>query len=167
MSNSSSSNKALFKFIRGAFSVLIVVMVVYATVQLSAVGYDFGYRVFTEPAMSAEPGVDIPVLIKEGMSDRDIAKTLEEKGLIRDKNLGFLQIKLSAYSGEAIPGAYTLNTSMDMKEILITICTEEETSDEESAAESEGTATVDTDDEVAVPVSGEDTGDDAAQEAGE
>lgn len=166
MSNSSSSNKALFQFIRGAFSVLIVVMVVYATVQLSALGYDFGYRVFTEPAMSEEPGVDIPVLIKEGMSDREIAGTLEEKGLIRDKNLGFLQIKLSAYSGEAIPGAYTLNTSMDMKEILVTICTEEEITDEESAAESEGTATVDTDDAVAVPAS-EEAGDDGAQEAEE
>lgn len=166
MSSTSSTNKALFKFIRGAFSVLIVVVVIYATVKLSTLGYDLGYRVFTEPAMSAEPGVDIPVLIKEGMSDHDIAATLEEKGLIRDKTLGYLQIKLSAYSGEAIPGAYTLNTSMDMKQILVTICSEPEQTNEESAVDAEGTAAVETGDD-AVPVSGDDTGDGAAEETGE
>ena len=138
----SSSNQALFKFIKGAFAVLVVVLIIYGTVRLASVGYEFGYRVFTEPAVSEEPGVDIPVLIKEGMSDKEIAETLEEKGLIRDASLGYLQIKLSAYSGEAIPGAYTLNTSMVMNEMLVVICTEQEVP-EESAADEEGTAAVD------------------------
>lgn len=141
---SSQSNKALFTFIRISFSMLILVAVIYCTVRVSEIGYEFGYRVFTEPAVSAEPGRDIPVMVKDDMSDREVAKMLEEKGLIRDKNLGFLQIKLSAYSGKFIPGVYNLNTSMQIKEMLIVMSTEaEEMADElPTAGEEEGTAPV-------------------------
>lgn len=147
-SSSKSSNRALFGFIRAAFTVLVILAVVYVTVQLAMVGYDFGYRVFTEPAMSAAPGHDVPVLVKDDMSDLAIAKMLEEKGLIRDKNLGFLQIKLSAYSGKTIPGAYTLNTSMDVKEMMYIMSTVPEVLPEEddtTGGVDEGTATVEGD----------------------
>ncbi len=147
-SSSKSSNKALFGFIRIAFSILVILAVVYATVQLAMVGYDFGYRVFTEPAMSAAPGRDVPVLIKDDMSDREIASMFADKGLIRDKNLGYIQIKLSAYSGKAIPGAYTLNTCMGIKEMMAVISTRvAETVDETTSAsgQDEGTATVEGD----------------------
>ena len=61
-------NKALFTFIKIAFSIMVILLVIYGTVQLCRVGYDYGYRLFTEPAMEDEPGEDVLVQVKEDMS---------------------------------------------------------------------------------------------------
>lgn len=80
--------------------------------------YDFGYRVFTEEPMSPAPGRDVSVALTEGKSNMDIAKMLEEKGLVRDHFLAFAQILASEYKDTMVPGAYTLNTSMTTEEML-------------------------------------------------
>ena len=48
----------------------------------------------------------------------DIAKLLEEKGLVRDHNLAFLQILASPYREGMEPGVYTVTTAMTTDEIL-------------------------------------------------
>lgn len=113
-----SSNKAIFGFIRVALGVLILIIVLYAAKQLAYVGYDFGYRIFTEKAISSGEGREVPVLVQENMSDREVAQMLAQKGLIRDENLFFLQLKLFDYSGKMVPGVYTLNTNMSPKELM-------------------------------------------------
>ena len=130
-------NKFLFRFISIAFKIMVVLFVIAATVKLGGIGYDFGYRVFTEPAMAEEPGKDILVQVREDMSVRELGKTLEEKGLVRDGNLFFLQLKLSAYSKKILPGVYTLNTSMTAKDMMVVMSTEvkESTEDTETAGE--------------------------------
>lgn len=142
----SDNNKALFNFIRIAFTIMIILLVVYVTIGLASKGYDFGYRVFTESAMDEAPGKDVMVLVREDMSERDIAKLLEEKGLIRDSGLFYLQLKLSAYSGDLLPGVYTLNTSMKPKEMMVIMASEtEDTESGDTAEEStEGTQAADT-----------------------
>lgn len=45
-------NKALFGFIRVAFSIMIALLVLFAGIKICSICYDFGYRVFTEPAMT-------------------------------------------------------------------------------------------------------------------
>lgn len=114
-------NKALFKFIKVALGVLIVLLVVYATVSLCGFGFDFGYRVFNEPAVSEAPGEDIMISIDEGMSSREIGKMLEEKGLVNDGTLFAVQLALSAYKDDMKPGVYTLNTSMTAKDMMVRI----------------------------------------------
>ena len=130
-------NKFLFRFISIAFKIMVVLFVIAATVKLGGIGYDFGYRVFTEPAMAEEPGKDILVQVRGDMSARELGKTLEEKGLVRDGNLFFLQLKLSAYSKKILPGVYTLNTSMTAKDMMVVMSTEvkESTEDTETAGE--------------------------------
>lgn len=54
---------------------------------------------------------------------------LEDKGLVRDHNLFYLQLKLSAYSGHIKPGIYTLNTSMTAKDMMVIMSSDK--SDEE------------------------------------
>lgn len=44
-------NKALFKFIKIGFTIMIILFVLLATVYLSRTGYDYGYRLFTETAV--------------------------------------------------------------------------------------------------------------------
>ena len=105
--------------LRFALSVLILVFVVVGIYRLGQTAYDFGYRVFTEPAVAQETnGRDMVVTVSSTMSEKDIAEDLEEKGLIRDALLFQVQLRLSEYHGELQPGAYTLNTSMTAKEMM-------------------------------------------------
>ena len=123
-------NKFLFRFISVAFKIMIALFVIAATVKLGGIGYEFGYRVFTESAIDKEPGKDVLVQVREDTSARELGKTLEEKGLVRDGNLFFLQLKLSAYSKRILPGVYTLNTSMTAKDMMVVMSTEESESTE-------------------------------------
>lgn len=117
-----NGNKLLFAFIRFAFSIVVILMLVYAAVNLAGISYDFGYRVFTEGAIDPEPGREITITITPDMSSSDLAKLLEERGLVRDAKLFLIQLKLSAYAKAVLPGTYQLTTAMDPKEIIIAIC---------------------------------------------
>ena len=119
-------NKTLYKWIRIALKVLAVVLVVYFTFSMSYKAYDFGYRVFTEPAIDAKPGVNVEITIEKGMSAKEIGKLLEKKGLVRDADLFVTQYKLSAYADEIMAGTYTLNTSETAKEMMIIMSGQEE-----------------------------------------
>lgn len=132
-------NKALFAFIKIAFSVMVVLFVVYGIVTLAGQGYDYGYRFFTETAVDPKPGEDVLVRITEDMSAHDIGKLLESKGLIRDEKLFFMRLKLSAYSKSIEPGTYTLNTSMTPKEMMVAMSPQEETQTGTEAAGTEET----------------------------
>jgi UPF0755 protein len=128
-------NKVLFSFIRMGISVIVILLVVYFGVRIASVGYDFGYRVFTETAVDEAPGKDALIQVKEDMSEYEIAQLLEERGMIRDAKLFFLQWKLSVYSGKEVPGVYTVNSSMTPQEIMAVISPDqEETETTESVA---------------------------------
>lgn len=114
-------NQALFKFIKGALSVLLVLLIIYGTVTICRFGFDFGYRVFNEPPMAEAPGEDIMISIEEGMSSKELGTMLEQKGLIRDGGLFSVQLSLSAYKNDMMPGIYTLNTSMTAKDMMVKI----------------------------------------------
>jgi UPF0755 protein len=128
-------NKVLFSFIRMGISVIVILLVVYFGVRIASVGYDFGYRVFTETAVDEAPGKDALIQVKEDMSEYEIAQLLEESGMVRDAKLFFLQWKLSVYSGKEVPGVYTVNSSMTPQEIMAVISPDqEETETTESMA---------------------------------
>ncbi len=139
-------NKFLFGFIKIAFSVMMILLVIYVGVGLCRMGYDFGYRVFTEPAMEMAPGQDVLVQVRDDMSSKEIGQMLEDKGLVRDSRLFFLQYRLSAYYGKIKSEVYTLNTSMTPKEMIVYMATnvpEESTQImDNSAAEEEGSTEV-------------------------
>lgn len=133
-------NKALFSFIRISFSIMISLIVVIGAVKICVVGYDFGYRVFTEPAMTQGDGKDVLVQIKDGMSATEIGQLLEEKGLVRDSNLFYLQLKLSAYSKKIKPGVYTLNTSMTSKDMMVVMSENNDSNTSESTENTDSSA---------------------------
>ena len=112
-------NKVVFRFVSISFSILVILLVLIGFVKIGTYCYDFGYRVFTEAPVDAEPGRDVIVQISDDMSDMDIAKELKEKGLVEDAKLFFVQLKVSAYSGELHSGVYTLNTSMTARDMMV------------------------------------------------
>lgn len=123
-------NRVILKFVSISFSILVILLVIVGLVELGTFCYDFGYRVFTEAPVDAAPGKDVVVQVTADMSEREIGKMLEEEGLVRDGSLFFAQLKLSAYSGDLVPGIYTLNTSMTGKEMIVVMATEPEESTE-------------------------------------
>ncbi len=121
------TKQVVFAVLGTIFKVVAAIMIVYFVYQASMLAYDYGYRVFTEPAMAQEGnGVDIVVEITMGKTERQIGQILESKGLVRDGNLFYIQTLLSEYSGQLLPGRYVLNTSMTAKEIMEIMSTEPE-----------------------------------------
>ena len=89
-------NKALFKFIKVAFTIMVILLIVYAGVRISKTAYDFGYRVFTETAIDKAPGKDVDIQVTDGMSAKKLGEELEAKGLqIRayESDVNFILIK--------------------------------------------------------------------------
>ena len=80
--------------------------------------YDFGYRVFAEEAVTTGEGRIISISVEPDDSVLDIGKNLEEKGLIRDANLFFVQELLSENHGKMQPGIYDLSTAMTAEEMM-------------------------------------------------
>lgn len=111
--------------------VVIAVFIIMFVYDTGIKAYDFGYRVFAEEPMTTGEGRIISVYIEEGDSAKDIGVNLQEKGLIRDANLFFVQELLSENHGQIKPGIYDLNTSMSSNE-MITIMSAETVEEEET-----------------------------------
>ncbi len=111
--------------------IVILAAVVVFVFRTSTQAYDFGYRVFADEPMSVSGGRTITVGIAEDASLKDIAKMLEEKGLIEDANLFIVQELLSAYHGKILPGIYDLSTDMKAEQMLEILSTSAEEEGEE------------------------------------
>ena len=98
--------------------VVAVIAVVFIVYRGAVIGYDYGYRIFTEPAMSAGEGRTVTVVLKPDMSAKEVGAMMVEKGLSRDANLFALQYLLSEYKEEIKPGTYEVSTAMTAEEIM-------------------------------------------------
>lgn len=147
-------NKVVFRFVSISFSILVILLVLIGFVKIGTYCYEFGYRVFTEAPVDAEPGRDVMVQISSHMSDMDIAKELKEKGLVEDTKLFYVQLKVSAYSGKLHDGVYTLNTSMTARDMMVVMAAEPEQSTAEDT-ETVTDSTEQTDDTQTNTVTGE------------
>ena len=121
-----NKNKLVLRFVSISFSVLVILLVLIGFVKVGTYCYDFGYRIFTEEAIDEEPGRDVVVQITDDMSGMDIAKELKDKGLIQDARLFYVQLKVSAYSKKINPGVYTLNTSMQARDMMVEMSKKQE-----------------------------------------
>lgn len=80
--------------------------------------YDYGYRVFTEPAVSSGTGREITVTVTADMSPMDIGELFYSRGLTRDAKLFALQYIFSEYHDDVVPGTYELSTAMTAEEMM-------------------------------------------------
>lgn len=109
--------------------VIVAVLVVYVIYQGAMTCYDYGYRIFTEPALSAGTGRTVTVAVTEEMSPLDMGELFVSKGLVKDAKLFALQYILSEYRENFRPGVYDLSTAMTAEEMMEVMGThvEEET----------------------------------------
>lgn len=122
-------SKVVMRVLSISISVLFGVLVVCGLYQVGLRCYDFGYRVYTEPAVSPDKGVDQIVQITDDMGTKDLAELLEEKGLVRDARLFYFQAKLSGF--ELQPGVYKVSTAMTAREMMAAMIPEETAEAEE------------------------------------
>ena len=80
--------------------------------------------------MSAEPGIVYTVELSEETTPKQVAEALQDYGLIRDKNLFYVQYLVSSAKDKLVPGSYELSTAMTAEEMLA-IMSESYTEEEE------------------------------------
>ncbi len=99
--------------------IIVAVAAVFIIYRGAALCYDYGYRIFTEPAMaSAESGRTVKLTVTEDMSVLEIGELMQNKGLSRDSRLFALQYIFSEYREDVEPGTYEVSTSMTAEEIM-------------------------------------------------
>lgn len=98
--------------------VAVLLLVVYYTYQGAMICYDYGYRIFAEPAMTAGEGWTVTVTVTEDMSPLDIGKLFESKGLVKDAKLFMLQYYFSEHLKDVKPGTFELSTAMTAEEMM-------------------------------------------------
>ncbi len=136
---------AVFNMIFRLVLSIIIILVVY---RLAMYSYHLGYMVFADVAKEAEPGRDITIAVDTEDSTMDVARTLENRGLIDDARVFFLQEMLSEYHGKIQPGVYTLNTSMTADKMLAEMSANAPSGDKESEdAQTTDTETTNTTDD--------------------
>lgn len=123
------------KQLLGAISAMIIkiavaAVVIVAVFRLAVYAYDFGYKVFADMPVSEGEGRIVNVIVSEGQDSRDLAKLLEQKGLVEDANVFYIQERLSDYKDKLKPGAYELSTAMNSQEMLEILCDIENTEEE-------------------------------------
>ncbi len=117
-----------------AIRVAIVLGAIYLIYQGIIISYDYGYRIFQEPAMTEGEGRVVSVSISQDMSPINMGKMFESKGLIRDSKLFVLQYYCSEYRKDIKPGIYELSTSMTAEEMFAAMAADpEEEKDKEDA----------------------------------
>ena len=121
--------KVVLRIVNISVTVLCGVLIVCALYYVGLSSYSFGYRVYTEPAVSSGNGQSMLVQVTEDMSLKDLAEVLEEKGLIRYARLFYLQATLCKF--EPKMGNYTLKTSMTPSQMMEAMTpTKEDSSDD-------------------------------------
>lgn len=126
-------SKIVMRIVSISFSILVFIAVIYGLYQLGLHSYSYGYRIFAEPPVSEVDKREYLVEITDSMDTSAIGRILEAKGLIRDKWLFVVQLKLSEYNNKLVPGAYTLSPSMTVQEMFRIMSGEQDA--EESAEE--------------------------------
>ncbi len=117
--------KIVLSVVSSILSFSIMVLVVIAVLKTGKVAYDFGYRIFTEPAMEEAPGQDVTVKVEAGVSAMELGSLLEEKKLVQSGVLFMLQLTVLDYDDKLKAGTYTLNTSQTAKEMMQVMAEEE------------------------------------------
>ena len=112
-------SRKLMRAVFGAILKVVMAVVVAFVIYRGAVTcYDYGYRIFTEPAMTVGEGRTVSVTVTADMSALEIGELMQNKGLTRDSKLFALQYLLSEYKEDVKPGTYEVSTSMTAEEIM-------------------------------------------------
>lgn len=113
--------------------VILFAYIIMCIYRAAIAAYDYGYRVFAEPPVALGEGRIISVYVENDNTTKDVAKMLQEKGLIRDSRLFLVQELLSEHHNKIQPGIYDLSTAMTSQEMLAIMAASAPEEEEEAA----------------------------------
>ncbi|MCM1567877.1 MAG: endolytic transglycosylase MltG [Roseburia sp.] len=113
------------------FRAVFAIAAVYLIYRGTSICYDYGYRIFAEPAVSSGEGRAITVTTTEDMSPFEMGELMEKKGLVRDGRLFGLQYYCSEYRKDIKPGTFELTTAMTAEQMFEVMAAGTETASEE------------------------------------
>ncbi len=100
-------------------NLLVVILVLYGTFYTCHKGYNFCYGIFGPVVAEEAPGQDKIFEVKDGDGMPDVAKRLEDEGIITDRYAFYIRTRLMDADKTILKaGVYTLNTSMDYATII-------------------------------------------------
>lgn len=117
------SERLIGVVISAILKLVVAVAVVYAVYQGAMTCYSYGYRIFTEPAVSSGTGRVVTITLKEDATATELGELFAEKGLVKDAKLFALQYMFSEYRKDLIPGTYELSTAMTAEEMFEVMAT--------------------------------------------
>ena len=109
------------------FRIVCTVLIVVVIYKGAVFCYDYGYRIFTEPAISTGTGRTVTVTIPKGMSAKEMGELLAKQGLVEDPTLFILQYYASEYRKDIKPGTFELSTAMTAEEMMKVMATPQDT----------------------------------------
>lgn len=118
-SNVDSMSAIIRTVINISINILVLAIVALLTISYAGKAYEFGRDIFDEHAIdTVENAKNVVVTIPKGASSQDIAKIVEEEGLVENKYVFLVQLILSDYKDEIEPGTYTVTTANTPTEIM-------------------------------------------------
>ncbi|MCM1183246.1 MAG: endolytic transglycosylase MltG [Roseburia sp.] len=111
--------------------IALAAVIIVAVFRLAVGAYNFGYQVFADIPMEEDGGRVVSIIVTEEQDSRDVAKLLEQRGLIADANVFYVQEQLSKdFKDNIQPGTYELSSGMSAAEMLRILCRLDEETEE-------------------------------------
>lgn len=109
---------------KGIVKVLIIIGVIAAVVIFAGVKIKKTYNGFMDEYKGTETtdGEDVVVEIPKGATIKEAAQILKDAGLIEYKLAFEMRIKESKYKDSLQPGTFTLNTGMNLMDMIKVLC---------------------------------------------
>ena len=120
-----NTKKAALTVLSITLKIVIFAVIVLGVYRLGTMAFHYGHSIFKEEAVDPMPGRTIEVTVGSGASTKEIAQLLENKGLVEDWKLFYIQVKVSKYSKTMAAGDYTLSTAMKPREMMAVMSGEE------------------------------------------
>lgn len=121
-----SSTDSISSIVRTVINISINILVIAIVMMLiytyAGKAYEFGREIFDDTAIDTkEDAKAVVVTIPKNSSNSDVAGIIKKAGLVEDKYVFLIQLMLSEYKDEIVPGTYTLTTADTPTEIMIKI----------------------------------------------
>lgn len=113
------------------FRLAVIILVIVGVYKVGEYSYLYCYSIVADTSIDEEPGKDVAMTLSGDMSVKEASRLLEKKGLIKDSDVFYMQLKIHKYNHKILPGSYMLNTSMKPTEIMKVLSGEELEKDEE------------------------------------
>ena len=120
---------------------LVDVLIVYVFIKAFALSFNFAYDVFHDSAKNPGDRSYVVVKIEPYSSTSKISDQLYDAGVIENKYVMLLRMKVGEYGDKVKPGKYGLSASMTYEEILNVITGNATTTEEEEQEKEKATAT--------------------------